>query len=180
MDKRQLIEKICSNKTIRIFSARTDQNTVSFVESYRNCGNSSCTRCRLKESRPHGPYWNLNYYDEKGKLRTMYVGKALPQIAFYHKRIFFADVLAFYRQREEQQQVAARFETRISRLKQENEKLYEELRSAHHQLRKNGSGKADKLFRQLAAKYHPDRQTGKSFPSEEVMRDINQLYQLLK
>ena len=38
----------------------------------------NCQACKDKKKRPHGPYWNLNYTDERGRMQTAYVGKKLP------------------------------------------------------------------------------------------------------
>lgn len=48
-----------------------------FVQrEYVRCGKSNC-RC-MKGGAPHGPYW-YGYYREKGRLRSVYIGKTLPK-----------------------------------------------------------------------------------------------------
>jgi len=179
MEKREKIDRICAGKTIRIFSARPDLNTVSFVETYRNCGKRSCVRCRDKRQRPHGPYWNLNYTDEHGKPGTLYIGRLLPEIARKHSKVLFSDVMEFYKERDRHEESVSRYRTQIGNLKLEIERLYEELRSAQRFQRKNITGKAQKFFRQLVSKYHPDRHGERTFLAEDVMKDLNQLIQLV-
>lgn len=48
-----------------------DGPRVGYRQQSVRCGKPSCTRC------PHGPYWYA-YWREGGKVRTRYVGKALP------------------------------------------------------------------------------------------------------
>jgi Family of unknown function (DUF6788) len=170
------IEKICKGKNIRIFSVRDETASVSFVESYRNCGKKSCNRCKNRSKRPHGPYWNLNYVDEKGKVQTSYVGKKLPDIAFKHGKLLFSDVIRFYQDSESSKESIARYQAETLRLKKEVERLFEELRSVRRSARIKPANKADKIYKNLVMKYHPDRNSGKLFVAEEVMKDLNQLY----
>jgi len=173
------IEKICKGKDVRIFSARTESESVTFVESYRNCGRRSCHKCRVKGGRPHGPYWNMNYADEKGKMRTLYVGKKLPGLAFKHGKLLFSDVVRFYEDSETHKATIAKYHAEIVHLRKELERLFEELRSAKRSARNNPAGKAEKIYRQLVLKYHPDRNSERFIQAEEVMKDINQLYRHL-
>jgi hypothetical protein len=171
------IEKICKGKDIRIFSARPEvAESVSFVESYRNCGKRSCQKCKNPRNRPHGPYWNLNYDDGKGRTRTMYIGRKLPDVAFKHGKLLFSDVVRFYRENEMQKESLARYRSETLHLKRELERLFEELRSARRVSRSRPSARAEKIYKQLVGKYHPDRNAHRSFEAEEVMKDINQLY----
>ncbi len=172
------IERICQGKAIRIFSAQSDRETVSFVETYRNCGR--CRRCRESNDRPHGPYWNLNYVDSEGKARTVYTGRLLPDLARKHGKVLFADVVQFYAERQRHEENARKYREQIAQLKRHIEDLYEGQRAAQPQFRKRRSGKAERVFRHLATKYHPDRHSGKRFEAEEIMTDINELYQLME
>ena len=173
------VEKICKGKDIRIFSARENRESVSFVESYRNCGKRACKKCKSRSERPHGPYWNLNYKDEKGRVRTLYVGQKLPGIAFKHGKLLFSDVIRFYQENEAQKETLGRYRMETIQLKREMERLFEELRSVRRSARARPSGKAEKVYKQLVLKYHPDRNAGQSFAAEEVMKDLNQLYRHL-
>ena len=176
MKKMDQIEKICKGKNVRIFSARHEGESVTFVESYRNCGRRTCKKCKIKSSRPHGPYWNLNHTDEKGRVRTIYVGKKLPDLAFKHGKLLFSDVVRFYQENESQKETLTRFRAENVHLKREVERLFEELRSHRRSARIKPSGRAEKIYKQLVGKYHPDRNAEKSFTAEEVMKDLNQLY----
>jgi hypothetical protein len=42
----------------------------------RRCGKSSCLRCQ--QGPGHGPYWYAYWRGSDGKLRSTYIGKALP------------------------------------------------------------------------------------------------------
>src|SRR5262249_4494923 len=179
MAKREDIEKICEGKAVRIFGARTDRNTVSFVESYRNCGRKSCLRCRDRKNRPHGPYWNLNYPDSRGRTRTIYVGRKLPALTNKQLKVSFAEVYRYFQEVEEQKETIARHHEEVRRLKREIEALYEQMRQMRRSDRKRSSTRADKFFRQLVLKYHPDRPHSRHFTADDVMKDINQLYQQL-
>ena len=171
------IEKICKGKNVRIFSSVDNPvKSVTFVESYRNCGKKSCRRCKNKSARTHGPYWNLNYTDELGKMRTVYVGKKLPSFAFPHGKLLFSDVVRFYEENEAQKESLAKYRAETLQLKKEVERLFEELRSAKRSSRSKAPARAEKTYKQLVLKYHPDRNAGKSFGAEEVMKDVNQLY----
>lgn len=174
------IEKICRGKNIRIFSSlQKDLHSVSFVETYRNCGKRSCRKCKNKAHRPHGPYWNLNYTDDGGTSRTLYVGKNLPAVAFKHGKLLFSDVVRFYQESETNKEALARYRAQTLHLKREVERLFEELRSARRFSRARPSGRAEKTYKQLVLKYHPDRNADKNFHAEEVMKDLNQLYRQL-
>lgn len=173
------IQKICSGKNVRVFSAIEEGDSVSFVESYRNCGKKSCHKCRTRKNRPHGPYWNMNYTDEKGKPRTLYVGKNLPDFAVQHGKLLFSDVVRFYQESETNKLTIAQYHAEILHLRKEVERLFEELRSIKHSRHIKPAGKAEKIYKQLVVKYHPDRNSDKSFQAEEVMKDVNQLYRHL-
>lgn len=51
--------------------ARAESRVTYRLEHVR-CGRSGCTKC------PHGPYWYA-YWRERGKLRSRYIGKTLPE-----------------------------------------------------------------------------------------------------
>ncbi len=121
----------------------------------------------------------MNYTDEKGKVRTMYVGRKLPDLAFKHGKLLFSDVVRFYRENETQKETLARYRAETLQLKREVERLFEELRSARRSTRLRPSGRAEKIYKQMVVKYHPDRNADKSFHAEEVMKDVNQLYRHL-
>lgn len=173
------IEKIISGKNVRIFSARDDSDNVSFVESYRNCGKKSCRKCRNKRNRPHGPYWNLNYTDENGKIRTLYVGKLLPDLAVKHGKLLFSDVVRFYQENESHKASLAKYQAEVLHLRKEVERLFEEIRSMRRSSGRMPSGKSEKIYKQLVLKYHPDRNSENTFSAEEIMKDVNQLYRHL-
>ena len=173
------IEKICKGKDVRIFSALGERDSVSFVESFRNCGKKSCSKCKNRRNRPHGPYWNLNYLDEKGKVRTVYVGKNLPETAIQHGKLLFSDVIRYHQESESSKASIAKYRAENLHLKREIERLFEELRSIRRSNRKKPPLKSEKIYKQLVLKYHPDRNAEESFPAEEVMKDINQLYRQL-
>jgi hypothetical protein len=177
MNVQKKIEAICRGKSLRIFSARDDRTSVSLIESYRNCGKRNCARCKRKSSRPHGPYWTLNYLDENGRPRTLYVGKRLPDIASPHSSVLFSDVLRFYAEREKHNELISRYKEEMERMKQEIERLFEEIRTLRRTDRRKNPVRTEKFFHQLVMKYHPDRNAHRTFHSEEVMKDINQLYQ---
>jgi hypothetical protein len=174
MQRAERIQEICDGKSIRIFSARDEQLTVSFVETFRNCGKKSCIRCRDKEARPHGPYWNLNYPDETGKIRTVYVGRKLPELAQKNLKVSFADVIRYYSENENQKKSIERYQQEIRTLQIQLQNLFQELGSLRRNRRKSSTS-ADKFFRSLVQKYHPDRNATQVFLAEDVMKDINQL-----
>lgn len=47
---------------------------VSYRLEHVRCGKAGCTRC------PHGPYWYA-YWRERGRMRSRYIGKSLPDDA---------------------------------------------------------------------------------------------------
>ncbi len=180
MNRNERIRRICDGKEIRLFAARpAGPQSVTFIETYRNCGRKSCRLCKDGRKRPHGPYWNLNFTDERGKTRTAYVGKRLPDFLPGSHKVLFADVQRFWRLNDEYREANLRHRMEVERLKKEMEVLYEELRIARRHSRKT-SGSPEKLFRELVNKYHPDRHRGTTFAAEEVMKDINRLWQRTK
>src|SRR5262245_35249067 len=97
-NQNEMLRQICDGKEIRLFASRTARpKSVTFVETYRNCGQKSCKGCQDSTNRPHGPYWNLNYTDDRGKLRSMYVGKKLPDFLPGSHKVLFADIQRFWR-----------------------------------------------------------------------------------
>lgn len=174
------LRQICDGKEIRLFASRqAAPKSVTFVETYRNCGRKSCVACQDRSNRPHGPYWNLNYTDERSKTRSMYVGKKLPDFLPGSHKVTFADVHRFWRLNEEYRDANLRHRAEVQRLKKEIETLYEELRISKRHVRK-AAGSPEKIFRELVNKYHPDRHRGKMFSAEDVMKDINRLWQKAK
>lgn len=180
MSRANEIEKRCEGKAVRIFSARNETQTVSFVETYRNCGRKSCIRCRVKRARPHGPYWNLNFTDENGKPRTLYVGRNLPALAHRFSKVSYADVLRYHEENETSKAAIGRQQEQIKKMRNTIEELYEQIRILSRPSRKKTSERAEKFFKQLALKYHPDRTRGSFFSAEDVMKDINQLFDLAR
>lgn len=45
---------------------------VTYRLEHVRCGKEGCTRC------PHGPYWYA-YWRERGRVRSRYIGKSLPE-----------------------------------------------------------------------------------------------------
>ena len=180
LNKKERLQRICEGKEVRIFAARPpDIHTVTFVEAFRNCGRNNCQACKDKKKRPHGPYWNLNYADERGRMKTAYVGKKLPDFVSGSHKVLFADVQRYWKLNEEYRESNIRHRMETQRLKLQIESLYEELRISKKQARKSGAT-PDKLFRELVNKYHPDRHRGTTFTAEDVMKDINRLWQKMR
>ncbi len=174
------LRQLCDGKEIRLFASRpASAKGVTFIETYRNCGRKSCLACQDRSKRPHGPYWNLNYTDDRGKMRSMYVGKKLPDFLPGTHKVTFADVHRFWRLNEDFRDANLRHRVEVQRLKKEIETLYEELRISKRHVRKT-AGSPEKIFRELVNKYHPDRHRGKMFSAEDVMKDINRLWQKSK
>lgn len=48
------------------------ESKVTYRLEHVRCGRPGCTKC------PHGPYWYA-YWRERGKLRSRYIGKTLPE-----------------------------------------------------------------------------------------------------
>jgi DnaJ-class molecular chaperone len=109
----------------------------------------------------------------------MYVGKKLPDFLPGHHKVTFADVHRYWKLNEEYREANLRHRAELQRLKTEIETLYEELRISKRQGRKT-AGSPEKIFRELVNKYHPDRHRGKLFTAEDVMKDINRLWQKSK
>jgi Family of unknown function (DUF6788) len=180
-NQNERLRQICDGKDIRLFASRQSAaKSVTFVETYRNCGRKSCVACKDGDKRPHGPYWNLNYTDDRGKLRSLYVGKKLPDFLPSHHRVTFADVQRFSKLTEEYREANLRHRAEVHRLKAQIETLFEELRISKRHVRKPAAGSPEKIFRELVNKYHPDRHRGKTFTAEDVMKDINRLWQKAK
>lgn len=161
---------------------------ITYEQVKKSCGKRGCTTCggtRLA----HGPYWQIVEWDEAGKKkRTRYVGKELPaeaQEALTIKR-FLTDP-NFRRLIHATDELAQDLERRrreISHLNQKVARLEADLaearaRASHSPLfvlRAPNLEKATRVYRKLAAKYHPDRNPA----TAEVMRDLNELWQALK
>jgi preprotein translocase subunit Sec63 len=111
----------------------------------------------------------------------LYIGRRLPEFAHRHAKVSFADVLGFYRESEKHRELLQARQEEILRMKKVIETLYEDIRLLRRQGRHAGSHRpnVDRLFKQLVMKYHPDRNAHRRFEAEEVMKDINQLYQKL-
>lgn len=60
-----------------LFSGRRRWEIVSFLQKHVCCRRAKCRVCRGK-AYAHGPYWYASWRDEKGKTKTTYVGKSLP------------------------------------------------------------------------------------------------------
>jgi hypothetical protein len=50
--------------------------TITYQLQRRRCGRASCRACQ--EGPGHGPYWYAYWRGSDGKLRSGYIGKALP------------------------------------------------------------------------------------------------------
>jgi DnaJ-class molecular chaperone len=109
----------------------------------------------------------------------MYVGKKLPDFLPGHHKVTFADVQRYWRLNEDYREANLRHRAEVHRLKKEIETLYEELRISKRHGRK-AAGSPEKIFRELVNKYHPDRHRGKMFSAEDIMKDINRLWQKAK
>jgi len=159
---------------------------VTYEQVKKACGKPGCRTCRGTEL-AHGPYWQLVEWDEKGhRSRTRYVGKHLPEEAqeALIARGFLADP-SFRRlvhQTDRLVEELKRREKEIGYLSHKVAGLEADLvdaRARSHMLPHGAHGKLDRagrIYRELAFKYHPDRNPA----SSEVMRDINQLWQALK
>jgi DnaJ-domain-containing protein 1 len=110
----------------------------------------------------------------------MYVGKKLPDFLPSHHRVTFADVQRYSKLTEEYREANLRHRAEVHRLKAQIETLFEELRISKRHVRKPAAGSPEKIFRELVNKYHPDRHRGKTFTAEDVMKDINRLWQKAK
>lgn len=102
----------------------------------------------------------------------------MPEYLARHK-VSFADVQRFYDLQDVHQEMLHRFNADKERLRKEIERLYEDLRLAQKAARRGVHASSDKTFKELVNKYHPDRHPGKMFSAEDVMKDINRLYQKL-
>ncbi|HSE42723.1 MAG TPA: DUF6788 family protein [Acidobacteriota bacterium] len=180
LTKKERLQRICEGKEIRLFAAKpVDKSSVTLVEAFRNCGRKNCRLCKDKKKRPHGPYWNLNYTDEHGRMRTLYVGKKLPDFISSTHKVLFADIHRYWRLNEDFREANIRHRMEVQRLKSEIETLYEQLRISKKHARRSGAA-PDKIFRELVNKYHPDRHHGRTFTAEDVMKDINRLWQKIR
>ena len=161
---------------------------ITYEQVKKSCGKSGCGTCggtRLE----HGPYWQLVEWDEAGKKkRTRYVGKELPpeaDEAFTIKRflsdpnfrqlIHATDELLADRDRRRKE--IAHLNQRIARLEADlAEARTRAERTPPFLSRSPNLERATKIYRKLAAKYHPDRNPA----TAEVMKDLNELWQALK
>jgi len=75
IEARELMERERQNSRKReIVEANQTTHKSYRLESIR-CGKKSC---KCAEGTPHGPYWYA-YWTEKGKSRSQYIGKRLPE-----------------------------------------------------------------------------------------------------
>ena len=164
----------------------THYKRITYEQVKKACGKRSCRTCG-GERLTHGPYWYKCEWDANGrKKRTVYVGKELPPEAaeaLLAKR-FLTDP-AFrtlvYQTQDLQDDLARRkkenafLHQRIARLEAE----LAEARARAPQMDLSGAVRlehASKVYRKLAAKYHPDHNPA----TAEVMKDLNALWQALK
>lgn len=161
---------------------------VTYEQVKKSCGKSGCGTCggiRLA----HGPYWQLVEWDEAGKKkRTRYVGKALPpeaQEALTIKRFLSdANFRRLIHATDDLLQDLERQRREISHLNQKVARLEADLADARARAdrgpafvsRAPNLEKASRVYRKLAAKYHPDHNPA----TAEVMKDLNELWQALK
>lgn len=164
----------------------TRYKRITYEHVKKACGKRSCRTCG-GERLAHGPYWYKCEWDADGrKKRTVYVGKELPpeaEEALLAKR-FLSDpsfralvhqTQDLYDDLTRRQKENAFLHQRIARLEAE---LAEERTRAP---RADLSGtvrreRASRVYRKLAAKYHPDHNPA----TAEVMKDVNALWQALK
>jgi hypothetical protein len=58
--------------------------TITYQWQRRRCGRATCRVC--SQGAGHGPYWYAYWRGSDGKLRSGYVGKALPEGAVLSPR----------------------------------------------------------------------------------------------
>jgi hypothetical protein len=161
---------------------------VTYEQVKKSCGKSGCRTCggtRLA----HGPYWQLVEWDEAGrKKRTRYIGKELSpetEEALVIKRFLTdPDFRRLIHATEELLQDRERRRKEIAYLNQKIARLEADLVSARAKAAQSPPfvfhsptiENATKIYRKLAAKYHPDRNPA----GAELMKDINELWQALK
>ena len=148
------------------YEDNTRYKRVTFEQVKKACGKRSCHTCG-GERLAHGPYWYKCEWDADGyKKRTVYVGKELPpeaEEALLAKR-FLSDpsCRALVHQTQDLQEDLARRKKENAFLNQRIARLKAELAEARTRTpRANLSGavkleRATKVYRKLAAKYHPD------------------------
>lgn len=164
----------------------THYKRVTYEQVKKSCGKRGCRKCggaRLE----HGPYWYRAEWDADGrKKRTIYIGKELPsdaEDALLAKR-FLSDpsFRSLVHQTENLLEDLARRKKENSFLHQKIARLEAELAEAKIKAPRMGSfgnvkfERASKVYRKLAAKYHPDHNPA----TAEVMKDLNELWQVLK
>lgn len=164
----------------------TRYKRVTYEQVKKACGKRSCGKCG-GERLAHGPYWYRAEWDaDDRKKRTVYIGKELPveaEDALLAKR-FLSD--PSFRVLVHQTQD---LHDDLSRCKKENSFLHQKIARLEAELaearirapRPDLSGtvkleRASKMYRKLAAKYHPDHNPA----TAEVMKDLNELWQALK
>jgi hypothetical protein len=164
----------------------THYKRITYEQVKKACGKRSCQTCG-GERLAHGPYWYRAEWDADGrKKRTIYVGKELPaeaEDALLAKR-FLSDpsFRALVHQTQDLHDDLSRRKKENAFLHQKIARLEAELAEARSKApRTDLSGnvkleRAAKMYRKLAAKYHPDHNPA----TAEVMKDLNELWQSLK
>jgi hypothetical protein len=164
----------------------THYKRVTFEQVKKSCGKRSCGVCggvRLA----HGPYWYRAEWDPHGaKKRTVYVGKELPpeaEEALLVKRMLTdPQFRTLVHQSADLADELTRRKKEVNFLHGKVARLEAELADARARApRRDLAGAvrlehATRVYRKLAAKYHPDR----SPETAEVMKDLNQLWQAIK
>lgn len=161
---------------------------ITYEEVKKSCGKSGCNTCG-GTNLAHGPYWYRAEWDERGKKkRTKYIGKELPpeaEEALTIKR-FLTDssFRGLIHKTEELLENLEHRKKENAHLNQKVARLEADLAQARARvsqwppsaLSSPNLERATKIYRKLAAKYHPDRNPA----TAEVMRDLNELWQALK
>lgn len=164
----------------------TRYKRVTYEQVKKACGKRSCRTCG-GERLAHGPYWYRCEWDADGrKKRTVYVGKELPaeaEEALLAKR-FLSDpsFRTLVHQTQDLHDDLSRRKKENAFLRQRIARLEAELaevRARAPRVELSGSLRLErvtKVYRRLAAKYHPDHNPA----TAEVMKDLNELWQALK
>jgi len=180
---------------------------LTYQQYMKSCGRKSCKLCRGVEQ-SHGPYWRRIAWDP-ARRRTIVtqLGPDLPedihQIWIHQRSAWDADfrrravqaeqalfrIDSLLRQLQSERARAARAEDGIDRARVLIIKLQVQIRDLEDQLDLYQSGvirrerpralaELTRIYKRVAAKYHPDRNRQKIDP-QEVMKDINELFQAL-
>lgn len=186
----------------------TPRPRLTYQQYMKSCGKKSCKLCRGVEQ-AHGPYWRRIAWDaDRRKTLVTQLGTDLPEDILqvwihqesawdpdFRRRSLQAEQAVFrvdslLRQLQSERTRAARAEDGIDRLRAFIISLQVQIRDLEDQLDLYQSGvirherptalvELTRIYRRIAGKYHPDRNRQKVDP-QEVMKDINELFQALK